>query len=122
MNSVTRCRKYAKLGSNCARNYWKATKANQRWQLIIYDAIIRSKLLYGLEALQLTEAMSKKLDTFQLKGLRQILRLETTFINRANSNKQVFEVASSIAYPDPNDTRRVKRGSVTSTERGKPSF
>ena len=50
------------------RPYWKATNANQRWQLIIYDAIVRSKLLYGLETLQLTDAISKKLDAFQLKG------------------------------------------------------
>ena len=28
--------------------YWKASK---RWQLIVYDSIIRSKLLYGLETI-----------------------------------------------------------------------
>lgn len=61
--------------------------------------------------------MSKKLDAFQLKGLRQILRLDTTFINRANSNKKVFEVASQIAYPDPNDSRCVKRFSDFHKER-----
>ena len=81
------------------------------------DCTYSSKSQYGLETLQLTEAMSKKLDTFQLKGLRQILGLETTFINRVNSNKQVFEVASSIAYPDPNDTRCVKRFSDFHKER-----
>ena len=41
-------------------DYWKATKASKQMQLIIYDAIIRSKLLYGLETIHLTEAMKKK--------------------------------------------------------------
>ena len=52
--------------------YWKATHASKKWKLIIYDAIVRSKLLYGLETLHLTEAMAKKIDVFQTKGLRKI--------------------------------------------------
>ena len=27
--------------------YWKATNASKKWQLIIFDAVVRSKLLYG---------------------------------------------------------------------------
>ena len=97
--------------------YWKATGASKRWQLLIYDAIIRSKLLYGLETVQLTEATAKKLDVFQLKGLRQILRLQTTFVNRANSNKFVFEMASKTAYPDPQDKKVIPRFSEFHRER-----
>ena len=29
-------------------SYWKATNANVKWQLIIFDVVIRSKMLYGL--------------------------------------------------------------------------
>ena len=54
--------------------YWKASNANTKWQLIIYDAIIRSKLLYGLETVQLTEAQQKKINAFQMRGLRQIMK------------------------------------------------
>ena len=39
--------------------YWKATNANVKWQLLIFDAVVRSKLLYGLETIQLTRAMLK---------------------------------------------------------------
>ena len=85
--------------------------------MLIYDAITRSKLLYGLETVQLTEATAKKLDVFQLKGLRQILRLQTTFVNRANSNKFVFEMASKTAYPDPQDKRVIPRFSEFHRER-----
>ena len=85
--------------------YWKATNASKKWQLIIYDAIIRSKLLYGLETLHLTDAMAKKLDVFHLKGLRKILRMSTTFINRANTNKKVLQEATKVAYHKDGDNR-----------------
>ena len=59
-------------------DYWKASNASKKWQLIVYDAIIRSKLLYGLETIYLTGAMQKKLNAFQIRGLRQILKMEHT--------------------------------------------
>ena len=37
--------------------YWKASNANVKWQLLIFDAVVRSKLLYGLETVHLTDAM-----------------------------------------------------------------
>ena len=58
------------------------------------DAVIRSKVLYGLESAELTQDILKKLDVFQLKGLRKILRLNTTFVDRFNTNKRVFEHAN----------------------------
>ena len=70
--------------------YWKATDASQKWKIIVYDAVIRSKRLYGLETVQLTQAMCKKIDAFQLRGLRKILNMHSTHINRANTNKQVY--------------------------------
>ena len=44
--------------------YWKASNASQKWQLIVFDAVIRSKLLYGLETVHLTNALLKKIDPF----------------------------------------------------------
>jgi hypothetical protein len=41
--------------------YWKASNGNQKWKLIILDAVIRSKLLYDLETVNLTTALLKKL-------------------------------------------------------------
>ena len=54
------------------------------------DAVLRSKLLYGLESAQLIPSVLKKLETFQLKVLRKILKIDTTYINRVNSNASVF--------------------------------
>ena len=97
--------------------YWKATNASKKWKLIIYDAIIRSKLLYGLETVQLTQGMLKKLDVFQLKGLRKILGMTTTYINRANNNQKVFQEATRAAFPKQGDTRRIKSFSEAYAER-----
>ena len=87
--------------------YWKATRASKKWKLIVFDAIIRSKLLYGLETIHLTQSLAKKLDAFQYRGLRKIMGMSPTFINRANTNRKLLEAASAAAYPNPGDTRKV---------------
>ena len=45
--------------------YWKATEASNKWQILVFDAVIKSKLLYGMETAQLTESMMKKLMHFK---------------------------------------------------------
>ncbi len=40
-----------------------------------------------------------KLNTFQLKGLRKILGVKTTYVERANTNNKVFEKASRYKNP-----------------------
>ena len=54
-------------------SYWKGTEANKTWRLLIFDAVIKNKLLYGMETVRLTGAMISKLDAFQMKGLKIIL-------------------------------------------------
>ena len=87
--------------------YWRASNANQKWQLIIFDAAIRSKLLYGLETVHLTNALLKKVDAFQLRCLRKILKMAPTFVDRSNTNTAVIQKASSIAYPNRNNPRSI---------------
>ena len=58
------------------------------------DAVIRSKLLYGLDTAQLNEPELKRLDQVQLKAIRKILKLTTTCINRSNTDIQVIEKAN----------------------------
>ncbi len=42
----------------------------------------------------LPQFLLNKLNALQLKGLRKILHMDTTFVNRANSNIRVFETAN----------------------------
>ena len=79
--------------------FWFKSNCPKRFKLNVLDAVIRSKLVYGLEAIQLPQSLLMKLDTFQLKGLRKILGFDTTFVNRSNTNKRVFETANQICNP-----------------------
>jgi hypothetical protein len=91
--------------------YWKSHTASTKWQLIIYDAIIRSKLLYGLETVHLTPAMERQIDAFQMRGLRQIMKYKHTYYDRTKTNAKIIEDASREAYPkEPN--RKIQRFSV----------
>ena len=74
--------------------FWRHGDSSIKKKLEVYNAVIKTKLIYGLESLQLTQASTKKLDTFQLKGLRKILKLETTYINSEYSNDYVYERAT----------------------------
>jgi len=55
---------------------------------------MESKFLYGLESAQISDTLLAKLDTFQLKGFRKILRMDTTYINRTNTNLRVIQEAN----------------------------
>ncbi len=69
-------------------------------KIIVYSSVSRSKLLYGLECLELTQAEQDKLDAFQIKGLRRILHIPPTHIDRTWTNDKVIEKAS-IAMGKP---------------------
>ena len=77
-------------------SYWKATEASNKWQLLIFDAVIKSKLFYGMETVQLTEAMINKLDAFQMKGLRKKLGEKHTCWDRAATNESRLQTATRI--------------------------
>ena len=69
----------------------------QKFKILVRNAvIIRSKLLYGLDTAMLTPGTPNKLNnTFQLKGLRTILHMETTYKEIANTNEEVFRRANA---------------------------
>ena len=78
--------------------YWKASNANVKWQLLIFDAVVRSKLLYGLETVHLTDAMLRKIDAFQMRCLRKILKIPSTFIDRRFSNRFVLQRCTEVLF------------------------
>ena len=45
--------------------YWRHSDDTVRRRLVVYDAAARSKLVYGLESIQLAESAQEKLDIFQ---------------------------------------------------------
>lgn len=79
--------------------FWNNRQCPAKFRLQVHDAVIRSKLVYGLESTMLTPTLLNKLDVLQLKGIRKILNIKTTFVERANTNERVFQQANQIKNP-----------------------
>ena len=76
-NLVELNNRIAEVTTTCARMticWHKADTTNNKWKLRVYDAIIKSKLLFGLETMQLTKNEQQKLDSFQIRGSEGSLR------------------------------------------------
>ena len=69
----------------------------------VHDAVISSKLLYGLESASLTNAEYERLDSFQIKALRKILGIKHSYRSHI-SNEVVMQRA--------NQRVRLKEGKV----------
>ena len=46
--------------------FWIKTHCSKKWKLLVFNAVITSRVLYGLETLDPTEAAGRLLSTFQL--------------------------------------------------------
>jgi hypothetical protein len=75
---------------------WNQTKCCDAWKIQVFNAVITSKLIYGLETIEPTEGAAKMFNTLQLKGFRKILKISTTHIDRANTNEVVYQKAQDI--------------------------
>ena len=73
--------------------FWKRAPVSITWKLRVHDAVIASKLLYGLEAASLTQAGYARLDPFQVNVLRRIFRVPHPYYSGV-SNNRVLEVAN----------------------------
>ena len=60
-------------------DYWKAAEASKKWKVLIFEAVLKSNLLYGLETTHLTKSCLKRIDAFQIRGLRKILGRKHTY-------------------------------------------
>ena len=74
--------------------FWLHSNCPAKFKIIVLDAVVRSKLLYGLDSAHLKEPELKRLEIFQLKALRKILKFKTTFIDRENTNEKIIKTAN----------------------------
>ena len=91
--------------------FWKKTNCETKWKLNVFNAVILTKLNYGLETVQGTDSQFNKLDVFQMKGLRKILGIPPTHIDRTWTNEKVLEKANKevgVEFPNPNN-RKIKK-------------
>ena len=88
------CNRLAAASATCHRLklFWDKAHTSVRWKIRVFDSILRSKILYGLECIQLTQSDMAKLNAFQMKGLRRILKFPPTFIDRSITNQSVLDI------------------------------
>ncbi len=64
---------------------------------MVYNAIIVSQMVYGLNTSHLTESDDRRIDAAQLRTLRALLNIEHPFYSRV-SNQEVFVKANRAAF------------------------
>ena len=74
--------------------FWRKSNCPTKFKLTVFDTVIRSKLVYSLESVNLTPALITKLNAVQFKGLRKILGFDPTFVNRSNTNTKILQTAN----------------------------
>ena len=74
--------------------FWRHCDVNIGFKISVLDAVIKSKLLYGIDSAQLTTSNQREIEVVQLKGLRKIVKMTTSFVERHNSNAEVFRRAN----------------------------
>ena len=89
--------------------FWNKTSCNLKWKMLVYNAIITTKNFYSLESFEPTDSTGRLLDTFQLKALRKILKLQTIFINKPNTNKFIFQkINKTIGSTSVSPNQKIK--------------
>ena len=74
---------------------WTDTHIKNPWKLVVYNTVIRSRVFYTLETIELTPSQQRILDTLYYQGLRRILKKQSTFINRTWTKVRLLHLANS---------------------------
>ncbi len=75
---------------NKLKTFWYKTDCTHKWKLQVYNAVIIAQISYGMNTVQLTQAMLNRLDAFQMRGLRYILKIEHAYYSGV-SNQEVYD-------------------------------
>ena len=76
---------------------WSDNQISTAWKLVVFNAIIRSRILYTLETLELTPSHQRTLDTLYYQGLRKVLHKPATYIDRTWTHDRLLTLANQIA-------------------------
>jgi hypothetical protein len=85
MNPTTDCTRTC----NRLKLFWNKTRTSIKWKVQIFHSIVKSKMMYGLETIQLNLTDQKKINSFQVNGYQRILHIPPTYIDRTMTNDHV---------------------------------
>ena len=92
--------------------FWRKSNCPITFKIIAIDAIVRSKLIYGIDSMQLNEPDQKRMEKFHLQALRKILNWDTTFIDRDKTNAKIYQEVNekiSNTMKEYNKTRKEQK-------------
>ena len=95
--------------------FWNTAKCNEKRKIEVLNEAILSKLGYCLKTTESTEGANETLDAFHLKGLRQILKMKTTYIDRPNTNQRVYAKTHQVLKTETIEGPRTKNGPYDDT-------
>ena len=78
------------------KDFWNKTNCTRKWKAMIFNAIIISQLIYGLETLPLTSNLVSRFNAFQMKGFRKILKISHSYYSRV-SNAEIITTLNQNA-------------------------
>ena len=85
---------------------WSDTQITTAWKLTVFNALIRTRIFYTLETLEITPSQQKKLDTLYYRGLRKILKKPSTYIDRTWTHERLLRTANQLTRNMRNDRPR----------------
>ena len=66
---------------------WNKTRCKPAWKILVFNAVVISQLLYGLETIPFTAAMETKINAFQQRCLRRILKIDPAYYSRIKKRR-----------------------------------
>ena len=87
------------------KQIWNSSKLTLHTKLRLFQALVMSVLFYGCETWKINDSDNKKLDTFQFKCLRRILKVRCSYII---SNNDILRITKIKTISDEVKERRWK--------------
>ena len=90
----------ARSTCNRLKLFWNKAQNTIQWKIRVFESILKSKILYGLECIQLTASDVSKINSFQMKGIRRILKIPPPHIDRTYTNQKVLDILRTTYQKD----------------------
>ena len=76
--------------------FWRKAPVTLKWELRVLDAVIHSKVLYGMETLVISQSGYDKIDAFQIRIFRTVLNIKHSYWSHV-TNDTVMRTANNRA-------------------------
>ena len=100
--------------------FWRRSNCPLAYKITALDAVVRAKLIYGTDSMQLNTAELRRMETFHLKAMRKLIRWDTTFVNRANTNEKVYLEVNRVLLESNEEVNKQRKLQNKKTKKTKP--